>query len=384
MSARWHGREPAGRPNPRGSRPRTKDRPAHAGAVPARVVTIDRGRFTTLVDEDGGTTLVGSAGSGTGGAASAGGGERTVTAMRARELARSGGTRGIAVGDRVDLVGDASGEPGTLARIVRVRERSTVLRRTADDTDPVERVVVANADRLLVVTAVADPAPNLRMVDRCLAAAWDAGMEAAIALTKADLGDPSTAAAAWAALDVPVLVLARTRDGSLEGLDAVTAWLDGHESVLVGPSGVGKSTLVNALVPGAARATGGVNATTGQGRHTSSSAIALRLGGAGGAEGRGGPGGPGVRGWVVDTPGVRSFGLAHLDPQRLLAAFPDLEPGSAACPRGCSHDEAGCALDAWVASGSAGAGGAVRLASLRRLLRSRAGEEDPSAGAGRR
>ena len=354
MSARWHGREPAGRPNPKGSRPRTKDRPAHAGAVPARVVTIDRGRFTTLVDEDG-------RGEGDGG------GERTVTAMRARELARSG-TRGIAVGDRVDLVGDASGDPGTLARIVRVRERSTVLRRTADDTDPVERVVVANADRLLVVTAVADPEPNLRMVDRCLAAAWDAGMEAAIALTKADLGDPSTAVAAWAALDVPVLVLARAHDGSLEGLDAVTAWLEGHESVLVGPSGVGKSTLVNALVPGAARATGGVNATTGQGRHTSSSAIALRLGG----------------GWVVDTPGVRSFGLAHLDPQRLLAAFGDLEPGSEGCPRGCSHDEAGCALDAWVASGSAGAGGAVRLASLRRLLRSRAGEEDPSAAAGRR
>ena len=382
MSAPWRGREPGGRPNPRGSRPRTKDRPAHAGAVPARVVTIDRGRFTTLVDEDGWSGEAGDTDQ-------AGGDERTVTAMRARELARSG-TRGIAVGDRVDLVGDASGEPGTLARIVRVRTRSTVLRRTADDTDPVERVVVANADRLLVVTSVADPEPNLRMVDRCLAAAWDAGMEAAIALTKADLGDPATAAAAWAALDVPVLVLARAPDGSLEGLDAVTAWLDGHESVLVGPSGVGKSTLVNALVPGARRATGGVNATTGQGRHTSSSAIALRLGGAAGAAG-GEPGGePGggatgtARGWVVDTPGVRSFGLAHLDPQRLLAAFGDLEPGSARCPRGCSHDEAGCALDAWVASGSAGAGGAVRLASLRRLLRSRAGEEDPAAGAGRR
>ena len=383
MSARWHGREPAGRPNPRGSRPRTKERPAHAEAVPARVVTIDRGRFTTLVDEDGGTTRAGGVVDGGGpadGAASTGRVERTVTAMRARELARSG-TRGIAVGDRVDLVGDVSGEPGTLARIVRVRERSTVLRRTADDTDPVERVVVANADRLLVVTAVADPSPNLRMVDRCLAAAWDAGMEAAIALTKADLGDPSTAMAAWAALDVPVLVLARTRDGSLEGLGAVTAWLDGHESVLVGPSGVGKSTLVNALVPGAARATGGVNATTGQGRHTSSSAIALRLGVAGG---RGGAAAGTAHGWVVDTPGVRSFGLAHLDPQRLLAAFPDLEPGSEGCPRGCSHDEVGCALDAWVASGSAGGGGAVRLASLRRLLRSRAGEEDPSAAAGRR
>ncbi len=339
------------RPNPRGSRPRTKDRPGHADAVTGRVLTIDRGRFTALVAA--GTPD-----------------ERTVVAMRARELARSG-LGGIAVGDRVDLVGDTTGALDTLARVVRVQERRSVLRRTADDTDPVERVLVANADQLLVVTSATDPEPNLRLVDRCLAAAWDARMDAAIAVAKADLGDPAPVVDAYRALEVPVLVLRRVEGAagagahrSVGGLDAVRERLAGRDSVLVGPSGVGKSTLVNALVPTALRATGGVNAVTGQGRHTSSSAVALRLPAAGGAG----------DGWVTDTPGVRSFGLAHLDPQRLLDGFADLEPGSAGCPRGCGHDEPECALDAWVASGAAGEAGPARLGSLRRLLRSRAGE----------
>src|SRR5699024_8067760 len=107
----------------RGSRPRTKERPKHEDAVIGRVTAVDRGRWTTLVDE------------------------RVVVAMRARELGRTP----IVVGDRVAMVGDTSGRRDTLARIVRVEERTTVLRRTADDTDPVERVVVANADQLVVV-----------------------------------------------------------------------------------------------------------------------------------------------------------------------------------------------------------------------------------------
>ncbi|MBR7743788.1 ribosome small subunit-dependent GTPase A [Phycicoccus sp. BSK3Z-2] len=320
------------RPGRRGSRPRTKERPAHREAVPGRVVTVDRGRYTTLVDEDGLP--------------------RVVLAMRARELGR----KGIVVGDRVALVGDVSGADGSLARIVRVEPRSTVLRRTADDTDPVERVVVANADQLVVVSALADPEPRPRLIDRCLVAAYDADMDPLLVLTKADLTDPAPFLAQYAPLSVPHVVVAR-RDGGVDGLDAVREALAGRTSVLVGHSGVGKSTLVNALVPAAGRATGVVNDVTGRGRHTSTSAVALAL--------------PDDVGWVVDTPGIRSFGLAHVDPERIVHHFPDLEPGTADCPRGCSHDEEECALDAWVEGGNAGAAGPSRLESLRRLLRTR-------------
>ncbi|MFI7588370.1 ribosome small subunit-dependent GTPase A [Spongisporangium articulatum] len=324
------------RANPRGSRPRTKDRPRHANAVPAQVVTVDRGRYGCLL------------GSFTGADPAA----EPVVAMKARELGRAS----VVVGDRVELVGDVSGSPGSLARIVRVVERTSVLRRSADDNDPVERVIVANADQLAVVTAVADPEPRTGLIDRCLVAAYDAGIEPVIVLTKADLADPAPFLANFAALDVPYLVTRRGPGGELEGTDGVRARLEGRVTVFVGHSGVGKSTLVNALVPTADRATGRVNDVTGRGRHTSTSAVALAL-----------PDG----GWVVDTPGIRSFGLAHVDPDRLLNAFEDLAGGTEDCPRGCSHDEPECGLDAWVAAGHAGPAGPARLESYRRLLRSR-------------
>jgi ribosome biogenesis GTPase len=288
------------------------------------VLTVDRGRYTVLVD----------------------GAE--VTAMRARELGR----RGIAVGDQVRLIGDLSGVPDTLARVVRVEERSTVLRRSADDTEPAERVIVANAQQLVIVAALADPAPSYGLIDRCLVAALTAGLEPLLCLTKADLDSPRVTVERYAALSVPAVVT--RRGGALDGL---RDRLRGQMSVFVGHSGVGKSTLINALVPTADRATGVVSAI-GKGRHTSSSAIALRL--------------PGGDGWVIDTPGVRSFGLAHVTADDLLWAFPDLEDGANACPPGCEHlsAEAGCTLDAWAASGYATA---ERLAAFRRLLASRVG-----------
>jgi ribosome biogenesis GTPase len=300
-------------------------RPAHEAAVDGHVVTVDRGRITVRV---------------------AG---HDVIAVKARELGR----RGLVVGDRVGVVGDVSGAPDTLARVVRVAERRSVLRRTADDDDPVERVLVANADQLVIVTAVADPEPRTGLIDRCLVAAYDAGLDPLLCLTKTDLADPATLLAGY----IPLGLAYVTSRRDLDPADLRT-YLIGRTSVLVGHSGVGKSTLVNALVPGTDRAIGSVNAVTGRGRHTSSSALALEL-----PEG----------GWVIDTPGVRSFGLAHVSPDAVVAAFSDLAAGTAQCPRGCSHDEPECALDAWVAAGHAPA---ARLDSLRRLLRARTAAED--------
>ncbi|MEV1009684.1 ribosome small subunit-dependent GTPase A [Streptomyces sp. NPDC049881] len=318
------------RPGRRGSRPRTQRRPAHEDAREGLVLTVDRGRVTCLVED------------------------RTVTAMKARELGR----KSVVVGDRVAVVGDLSGRKDTLARVVRVEERTSTLRRTADDDDPFERVVVANADQLAIVTALADPEPRPRLIDRCLVAAYDAGLEPLLILTKADLASPAPLLDTYAPLGVRHVVTSAEEFD--EGGDATAAvaevreLLEGRTTAFVGHSGVGKTTLVNALVPERQRATGVVNAVTGRGRHTTVSALALPL--------------PDMPGWVIDTPGVRSFGLHHIDPSRVIHAFPDLEPGTAECPRACSHDEPDCALDAWVAAGHADP---ARLFSLRRLLATR-------------
>ncbi len=296
------------------------------------MVAVDRGRYTC--DLDG----------------------RPVTAMRARELGR----RGVVVGDRVALVGDVTGAPGSLARIVRIAERSSVLMRTADDDDATpegrtERVVVANADQLVIVSALADPPPRTGFIDRCLVAAYDAEIDPLLLLTKADLGQPEELLAYYAELDLPH-VLTRP-DGDLTPL---LEHLTGRISVLIGHSGVGKSTLVNRLIPGTDRRVGVVSAI-GKGRHTSTSAVALPL--------------VGDAGWIIDTPGIRSFGLAHVSADSLLHGFPDLVQASVNCPPGCDHvgGDGQCGLDALVAAGGADA---RRLASFRRLLASQAGTGD--------
>lgn len=315
----------------RRTKPRTKDRPNYDDAVHGVVTTVDRGRFTLLVDG------------------------RVVMAMKSRPLGR----KGVVVGDLVKVVGDTSGTDGSLARIVEVTDRSTVLRRTIDDDDPVERVIIANADQLAIVTALADPEPRHGLIDRALVAAYMAGMKPILVLTKADLASPETLLATYRSLGVPWVVTERGAE-----LTELRAMLAGHTTVLLGHSGVGKSTLVNALVPDAHRDVGHVNAVTGRGRHTSTSALMLRL-----------PPLPGQEasdndGWIVDTPGIRSFGLAHVQPEDLIEAFPDLTEWTLECSRGCTHgeNEPECSLDQAIADGTVDP---ERVSSFRRLLAAR-------------
>jgi len=304
----------------RSSRPRTKDRPDYSQAELARIIAVDRGRSTALIEATG----------------------IVVTAMKAREL----GKKSVVVGDIVRIVGDTSGRVDTLARIVAVEPRRNELTRTVEDDAGMERMIVSNVDQLGIVLAAANPEPRHGFVDRALVVAFDQRITPIIIMTKCDLADPTEFLSAYKDLDVQSLQIQRGAD-----LTALRAALAGKRTVLLGHSGVGKSTLVNALVENAQRATGDVNDVTGRGRHTSSSAIALELND--------------NSGWIIDTPGVRSFGLAHVERDRVIGAFSEFADAIEHCPRNCSHDEEGCALNSMITDPNS----LARLANLRGLLR---------------
>lgn len=306
---------------PRSTRPRSKDRPKYEDAVSARVLTVDRGRSLCRLS------------SGT-----------LVNAMKAREL----GKNSVVVGDIVSLVGDVSGSEGTLARIVTVQPRRNSLTRTIDDAGAFEKTIAANIDQMIIVAASANPEPRHGFIDRCLAVAYDQGIKPIIVMTKKDLADPTDFLKHYQALEVKSFAVQRGDD-----LQLLAAELINKESVLIGHSGVGKSTLVNALTGNSERETGEVNDATGRGRHTSSSAIALEITHAG------------KTGTIIDTPGVRSFGLEHIDRSRVIGSFAELENAIQGCPKNCSHDEEKCGLNDYVLQHP---NSAQRIAGLRRLL----------------
>lgn len=309
----------------RSKRPRSKDRPDYSKLPIGFVTTVDRGRITCIAA---GIEL---------------------SAMKAREL----GKNAVVVGDQIRLDGDISGREGTLARAVAVMQRKNQLSRTVDDIGAFEKVVAANVDHLVIVAATSNPEPRPGFIDRSLAVAYDQGIQPILVMTKCDLADPDEFLDPYRALDFPIIKCS-IRKGISEtvGVAELTALLTNKSSVLIGHSGVGKSTLVNRLVGSEERATGDVNLATGRGRHTSSSAYALQL-----------PTG----GWIIDTPGIRSFGLEHIDLERIINSFPDLASIIATCPKNCSHDEVECALNK-ITPGSATE---QRVAGLRRILAAR-------------
>ncbi|NBU23451.1 MAG: ribosome small subunit-dependent GTPase A [Actinobacteria bacterium] len=307
------------RPNPRGSRPRTKRRPNFDDAPLGMVLEVHLARYRVLVDG------------------------KEVLATLAKELRN----KGCVTCDQVRLAGDLTGEKGSLARIVKVEPRSTALSRLNDESEAGEQTIVANADQLMIVLAAANPEPKARLVDRYLVAAYNAGIKPFLVMTKCDLQDPSEFLESFSGFDLTVI---KTRSDK-PNLEQLIPHIKGHTTVFAGHSGVGKTTLINALAPNYSRATQEVNEVTGKGKHTSSSARAISA----------------HAGWIVDTPGVRTFGLAGINSAGLLKGFTDLAKVSESCPRDCSHLESApdCELDVAASKGEISE---LRLDSFRRLV----------------
>lgn len=315
----------------RSTKPRSKDRPDYSKLPRALVIQVDRGRNICLTDSG-----------------------VAVTAMKAREL----GKNSVVVGDRVALDGDTSGEEGTLARIVEVTPRKNSLTRTIDDIGAKERAIVANVDLMIIVVAAANPTPRTGLIDRALVVAYDQAITPILLITKCDLASADEIKELYAPLDLEIFT---TQKGSSN--EALKKRIAGKSSVLIGHSGVGKSTFLNAIAGKDLRATGGVNDVTGRGRHTSSSATAFLLENVENDLDKNSQ----EKTWLIDTPGLRSFGLRHIDATRVITSFAELAPAIATCPKRCSHNEKSCKLNEWVELHPESA---VRIASLRRLLSS--------------
>jgi len=258
-------------------------------------------------------------------------------------------SKAVVVGDRV-LV-EASGDG---LAVVAVEPRASAISRTDPSRPRREQILVANVDTVLVVAAAREPELVPALVDRFLVAAESRGLAAGIALTKIDL-DPAAAsgelATLYRGLGYAVLPVSAVTG---EGLDPVRAFLRDRTTTLLGHSGVGKSALANALDPSLRLRVGSVHAGTGLGTHTTTTVSLLRL-----------PWG----GYLVDTPGIREFGLWNMDPRDLRHAYREIAALAPGCRfADCTHEhEPGCAVKE---AAAAGAIAPCRYESYLRLLRS--------------
>ena len=240
----------------------------------------------------------------------------------------------VAAGDKVRL---AMLEPGR-GVIEQVLPRESGLSRTAAGGKPLQHTLVANVDQAVIVFAAAEPRPDLFMLDRFLVAAVASELEPLICVNKVDLvdGEPLRARfAVYRQCDFRVLLTSATTG---DGLEELRAGLKDRRSVLCGPSGVGKSSLINAVAPGLKLKTAETGDVTHKGRHATTSIKLLEL-----------PFG----GWVADTAGLRQFGFWEVEPGHIAAAFPDVMRFAQSCNfSDCGHgDEPGCAVKRAVADG---------------------------------
>jgi ribosome biogenesis GTPase len=260
----------------------------------------------------------------------------------------------VAVGDRVRCV-DAGDGSGMIMEVLP--RRSRLARRSAvpmPGAHAFEQVIVANVDQVVPVFAAANPAPKWNLLDRYLVSAESLELPALIVITKMDLADPGdgldAALEEYRRIGYPV-VLTCAQTG--EGIDALKGALDGRLSVFIGKSGVGKTSLLNAIQPGLGLRVNQVSEKTGKGKHTTTHLEMVPVNEAT---------------FVVDTPGMREFGLWDVDEADLAMFFPEMRPYIGACRfgLGCSHvQEQGCKVRMAVQTGEISA---QRYESFLRLL----------------
>jgi ribosome biogenesis GTPase len=264
----------------------------------------------------------------------------------------------VVVGDRVEVERSGEGEEGAWT-IERVHERGSVLARRAPGKAPRAKVIVANVDQVVVVFAVARPEPHLRMLDRFLVLCESTGLDAVIVANKVDLTGPERAReifGPYEQIGYPVLYTSAKQE---VGVSELAERLCGRTSALTGPSGVGKSSLLNDVQPGLALRVASVSDAVQKGRHTTVTAqlVPLECGG-----------------YVADTPGLRELGLWGIPEEELDRCFPEFEPYLGECRyrNSCTHThEPGCAVRAAVE------GGEVSESRYDSYARMHAGEEEP-------
>ena len=263
----------------------------------------------------------------------------------------------VVVGDRVDVEPE-EGEAEQGWTVERVHERRTVLARKAPGKAPRPKVIVANVDQVLVVFAAANPTPHLRMLDRFLVICESGDLEARIVVNKTDVSGMEAARKMFAPYEragYPVLYTAAKQG---VGVDEMRDIICGRLSALTGPSGVGKSSLLNAVQPGLGLRVAAISAAVNKGRHTTVTAelIPLECGG-----------------YVADTPGLREVGLWGIETGDLDLLFPEFRPYLSTCRFGntCTHiHEPGCAIRTAVGAGEIDGG---RFESYRKIM---LGEDD--------